>query len=78
MRSETHTPPRAVHAMRPLIRWLAAIAADLRWAMEMSRRCERERMLGRRLDFDAISRIARETDAWAGRSLAKRSLAGRN
>lgn len=68
MRTETNTPPRAAHATRSLIRRLATLPADLRRAMEMSRRCEREHMLGRRLDFDAIVRIARETDAWAGRT----------
>jgi hypothetical protein len=46
---------------------LAAFASTFSWAMEMGRRCEREMAAGRRLDDDAIRRIASEVDAWQWR-----------
>lgn len=46
-----------------LMRWIEAFAASFSWALEVRRRCDREAAGGRRIDGDAIRRIAAESDA---------------
>jgi hypothetical protein len=50
-----------------LLRYVAALAASFRWALEVQRRCGRLSAGGHRLDGDAIRRIAAEAEDWIAR-----------
>ncbi len=67
MTIETSTP-QAGDVRGTMLEWLAGFAASLSWALEMRRRCERERVMGRPLDHAGLSRLSAEAeDRVAGR-----------
>lgn len=66
MTTASLSKPAGQHRDTPL-RWLRALAASFRWALEVRRRCDLHEASGRQLDGDAIRRIVGETDAWIAR-----------
>lgn len=63
--SDAIMAPRAARPQGGVFHRLALLATSFIWALEMSRRCQREIPTGQPMDDETIRRITREVDAWA-------------
>ena len=61
------TLPESRRSSAP-IKWIKGLVASFRWAIDVRRRCDRFEATGRRLDGDAIRRIAEEASTAADRA----------
>ena len=62
--SDAIMAPGAARPQGRFFHRLALLGRSFVWALEMSRRCQREFPAGQPMDEDTIRRITQEVDAW--------------